>query len=100
MPHSKEVDRIVGDIKGVNDSIIAHAQTVSIAADQTMMRETFQAQSYLIDFGFDSLPDVTWQSKKSAIKSRVINLKSGTAAIRACGRAAVARETFLAQTPG
>lgn len=42
-----------------------------------MMRETFQAQSYLIDFGFDSLPDVTWQSKKSAIKSRVINLKSG-----------------------
>ena len=34
MPHSKEVDRIVGDIKGVNDSIIAHAQTVLIAADQ------------------------------------------------------------------
>ena len=77
MTHCEQVNHSSGNVESVDDSIVAHTQTVPVAAGEMMMWEMIETPPHLVDFSFNARTNARRQFEEGGVKGRVVNLKRG-----------------------
>jgi hypothetical protein len=54
MADAEKVNRVLVNVHGVNDAVIAYSKSTAIRAFQAMMRESGQTSAHFVDPGLDS----------------------------------------------
>jgi hypothetical protein len=83
--NAEEMDRVLINIHCVDDPVIADAQPAAIRAFQTVMRESSETSSHLVDPGFNSRPDVRWKFDERFVEASVENLEGAHRALSLAG---------------
>jgi hypothetical protein len=75
MAHRKEINRILRNIESVDYAVIAHSQTITVAAGQPVMRKRSQPQSHLVNLSLNPRLNGRWKLEEASIKACVKDLK-------------------------
>jgi hypothetical protein len=81
MAHAEKMNRVLGDIDGVNDAVIAHSKPAAIRAFQAMMRESRQTSAHLVDPGLDSGAEIGRKLEKRSVEAGVEDLEGAHQAL-------------------
>jgi hypothetical protein len=74
MPDGQQMQNVILRLECIDDTIIADAEAVAIAASQTVMRKRIKAQAHFVYFGLNSALDIDGEFAELAVKRGVVNL--------------------------
>ena len=75
MTDAEKVNRVLFNIDGVNDAVIAHSKPAAIRAFQTMMWESVQTSAHFVDPSLDACAEMRRKLEKRSVEAGVENLE-------------------------
>jgi hypothetical protein len=78
MSNRQKMNYVLRSIKRINNPIVADTQTKAITASQMVMREGVEAEPHFVNFAFNPIANIFWESKKGGIEASVKDLERRT----------------------
>src|SRR5205807_10600464 len=75
MPNCQQMYYPSWHIEHIDDSIVTNPETIPIAADKMVVRETGKPQPHLVNLGLNPCPNRWWEFKERGVKRHVADLE-------------------------